>query len=132
MLGALNQSLSSEIVGVGIRGDGCRLGPAPDVLLHTTHPIVSGAMLVGMLLAGTPAFALNPTLDVSQYAHTAWKIRDGFAKGSILSIAQTPDGFSDKRSGGRPVMKIIINLLAEPKSQRETRCKLQAWPEGEL
>ncbi|HEX8892379.1 MAG TPA: two-component regulator propeller domain-containing protein, partial [Terriglobales bacterium] len=32
-------------------------------------------------------------LDVSQYAHTAWKIRDGFAKGSILSIAQTPDGY---------------------------------------
>ena len=45
-----------------------------------------------MLLAGTPAFALNPTLDVGQYAHTAWKIRDGFAKGSILLIAQTPDG----------------------------------------
>jgi signal transduction histidine kinase/ligand-binding sensor domain-containing protein len=50
-------------------------------------------MLVGMLLAGTPAFALNPTLDVSQYAHTAWKIRDGFAEGSILSLAQTPDGY---------------------------------------
>ena len=61
--------------------------------MHTAHPIVSGAILVGMLLAGTPAFALNPTLDVSQYAHTAWKIRDGFAKGSILSIAQTPDGY---------------------------------------
>ena len=38
-------------------------------------------------------FALNPALDVSQYAHTAWKIREGFAKGSILSIAQTPDGY---------------------------------------
>ena len=50
-------------------------------------------MLVGMLLAGAPAFALNPTLDASQYAHTAWKIRDGFAKGTILSIAQTPDGY---------------------------------------
>jgi PAS domain S-box-containing protein len=50
-------------------------------------------MLAGMLMAGTCAFALNPTLDVSQYAHTAWKIRDGFAKGSILSIAQTPDGY---------------------------------------
>src|SRR5262249_3598596 len=34
-----------------------------------------------------------PTLDVSQYAHTAWKIRDGFVKGEILSIAQTPDGY---------------------------------------
>src|SRR5262249_55923844 len=38
-------------------------------------------------------FALNPTLDVSQYAHTSWKIRDGFTKGQITSIAQTPDGY---------------------------------------
>ena len=50
-------------------------------------------MLAGMLIARTCAFALNPALDVSQYAHTSWKIRDGFAKGSILSIAQTPDGY---------------------------------------
>src|SRR3984957_9002112 len=50
-------------------------------------------MLAGVLIARTCAFALNPTLDVSQYAHTAWKIRDGFANGSILSIAQTPDGY---------------------------------------
>lgn len=41
----------------------------------------------------SPAFALNPTLDVSQYAHTSWKIRDGFPKGDISSIAQTPDGY---------------------------------------
>jgi signal transduction histidine kinase/ligand-binding sensor domain-containing protein len=61
--------------------------------LYTAHRIVTGAMLVGMLLTGNCAFALNPTLEVSQYAHTAWKIRDGFAKGSILSIAQTPDGY---------------------------------------
>jgi PAS domain S-box-containing protein len=50
-------------------------------------------MLAGMLIARTCAFALNPALDVSQYAHTAWKIRDGFAKGSIIAIAQTPDGY---------------------------------------
>ncbi len=43
------------------------------------------------LCAGAPA--LDPALDVSQYAHTAWKIRDGFAKSTILSIAQTPDGY---------------------------------------
>jgi ligand-binding sensor domain-containing protein/signal transduction histidine kinase len=36
---------------------------------------------------------LDPALDVSQYAHTAWKIRDGFTKGRIVSIAQTPDGY---------------------------------------
>src|SRR5258706_14741184 len=53
-----------------------------------------GAVLAGMLLAGAScAFALNPALDVSQYAHTAWKIRDGFTKGAINAIAQTPDGY---------------------------------------
>jgi signal transduction histidine kinase/ligand-binding sensor domain-containing protein len=36
---------------------------------------------------------LDPALDVSQYAHTAWKIRDGFPQGIINSIAQTPDGY---------------------------------------
>jgi ligand-binding sensor domain-containing protein/signal transduction histidine kinase len=36
---------------------------------------------------------LNPKLDVSQYAHTSWKIRDGFPKGEVTAIAQTPDGY---------------------------------------
>jgi signal transduction histidine kinase/ligand-binding sensor domain-containing protein len=39
------------------------------------------------------AFALNPALDVSQYGHTAWRIREGFAKGAAWTIAQTPDGY---------------------------------------
>jgi len=50
-------------------------------------------MLAGMLMSATCVFALNPALDVSQYAHTAWRDREGFAKGSIISIAQTPDGY---------------------------------------
>jgi PAS domain S-box-containing protein len=61
--------------------------------LQTVHGKLAGAMLAGMLIARTCAFALNPALDVSQYAHTAWKIRDGFSKGSIIAIAQTPDGY---------------------------------------
>ena len=40
-----------------------------------------------------PALALDPALDASQYAHTSWRIRDGFTKGAITSIAQTPDGY---------------------------------------
>src|SRR5215470_1038790 len=53
------------------------------------------AMIVaGILLACCAcASALDPSLDISQYGHTAWKIRDGFPKGEILSIAQTPDGY---------------------------------------
>src|SRR5271165_5624462 len=40
------------------------------------------------------ASALDPSLDVSQYAHTAWRSRDGFPiKGGITGIAQTPDGY---------------------------------------
>jgi len=39
------------------------------------------------------AHALNPKLDVSQYAHTVWRVRDGFTRGAILAIAQTPDGY---------------------------------------
>ena len=52
------------------------------------------ALLSGILLAwGTGACALDAALDVSQYAHTAWKIRDGFTQGRIFAIAQTPDGY---------------------------------------
>ena len=39
------------------------------------------------------AEALNPSLDISQYGHTAWTIRDGFAPGTAFAMAQTPDGY---------------------------------------
>src|ERR1700686_2684300 len=39
------------------------------------------------------AFALDPSLDINQYAHTAWKIREGFSKGRVTSFTQTPDGY---------------------------------------
>ena len=58
------------------------------------HPIVLRATLSAVILSWCAcAFALNPSLDVSQYAHTAWKASDGFTKGVILAIAQTPDGY---------------------------------------
>ena len=48
----------------------------------------------GILVALCPcSFALNPAVDISQYAHTAWTIRDGFVQGRIAPIAQTPDGY---------------------------------------
>ena len=52
-------------------------------------------MALAWILLAWPSrgYALNPTLDISQYAHTAWKIRDGFSRGAIRSIAQTPDGY---------------------------------------
>lgn len=53
-----------------------------------------GLILTGMLvLCSRDAYALNSDLDVSQYAHTTWRVRDGFTRGAILAIAQTPDGY---------------------------------------
>jgi signal transduction histidine kinase/ligand-binding sensor domain-containing protein len=46
-----------------------------------------------VLVCCTPGFALDPSLDISQYAHTSWRVRDGFASGEINAVAQTPDGY---------------------------------------
>ena len=51
-------------------------------------------MVVGMMLTcWACASALDPSLDISQYAHTAWRVRDGFTQGYVNAIAQTPDGY---------------------------------------
>src|SRR3984957_17264197 len=58
------------------------------------HRQIRAVVALGILLACCRcAFALDPSLDINQYAHTAWKIRDGFARGHIASVAQTPDGY---------------------------------------
>jgi ligand-binding sensor domain-containing protein len=48
--------------------------------------------LASLLWAGS-VLALDPALEASQYGHTAWRIRDGFTRGAVISIAQTPDGY---------------------------------------
>jgi len=52
-----------------------------------------GALVLAFGAFCAPVFALNPSLDINQYAHTAWTIRDGHFKGTVFSIAQTPDGY---------------------------------------
>ena len=46
-----------------------------------------------LLACGDCASALDPSLDLSQYAHTSWKVREGFTSGTIFAMAQTPDGY---------------------------------------
>src|SRR5258708_28560519 len=49
---------------------------------------------LGIFLACCPcASALNPSLDINQYAHNVWKVGDASFKGIINAIAQTPDGY---------------------------------------
>src|SRR4030095_335571 len=67
------------------------LGPSMSI---GRHRIIVGIVLTVLVVICRPsAFALDPALKVSQYAHTAWKIRDGFSTGTIFAIAQTPDGY---------------------------------------
>ena len=52
------------------------------------------AVCLGVLVAGCSCgFALNPSLDISQYAHTAWTVQSGFSLGNIYAFAQAPDGY---------------------------------------
>src|SRR5262249_39053846 len=76
-----------KMSGIGLSGGRVR----HPVALKTTLILTLSACFV--LACCTCALALDPSLDVNQYAHTAWKTRDGFVKGGIQSIAQTPDGY---------------------------------------
>src|SRR5271165_949997 len=62
--------------------------------MPTVRRIILAAIALRVLLGGcTCSFALNPSLDISQYGHTAWTIRDGFSPGTAFAMAQTPDGY---------------------------------------
>src|SRR4030095_2493768 len=56
--------------------------------------VVPGLLLAwALLLSHCSALALSPSRDVSQYAHTAWRVRDGFSLGAVFAMAQAPDGY---------------------------------------
>jgi signal transduction histidine kinase/ligand-binding sensor domain-containing protein len=62
--------------------------------MHMRRALALLAMAaVSLLFASPPLLALNPSLAVSQYAHTAWTVRDGFSLGNVYVMAQTPDGY---------------------------------------
>ena len=60
--------------------------------MHAARTLVTLCLAI-LLGSCSTAFALNPALDISQYAHKAWTIREGFLPGGVGSIAQTPDGY---------------------------------------
>src|SRR5258707_14168449 len=118
------------------------------------RPAFALGALFACLLAWSPsAYALNPALDVSQYAHTAWKIREGFSKGRVTSIAQTPDGYLwlgtefgllrfdgvrnvlwDKPAGEHLPSRYIRNLLTAHDGRLwiGTYKGLASWKDGKL
>src|SRR5712692_9004416 len=46
-----------------------------------------------LAFATRPAYALDPITHISQYGHTAWRVRDGSLGGNTRAIAQTADGY---------------------------------------
>jgi len=49
--------------------------------------------LLAFLFGPCTAVALDPSLELSQYGHTAWTAKDGVSVGAIFAMAQTPDGY---------------------------------------
>jgi signal transduction histidine kinase/ligand-binding sensor domain-containing protein len=46
-----------------------------------------------LLLIRESCLAVDPTKQITQYAHTAWRTQDGFFSGTISAITQTKDGY---------------------------------------
>src|SRR5262249_20692814 len=66
--------------------------PQPVIRMKLVPALIAIGTL-GFLLGSTPALALDRSLEVSQYGHTAWTARDGFSLGAIFAMAQTQDGY---------------------------------------
>ena len=49
--------------------------------------------IISLTLFTISSSALDPNRQISQYAHTAWRISDGFFNGTPQAIAQTADGY---------------------------------------
>jgi signal transduction histidine kinase/ligand-binding sensor domain-containing protein len=70
-----------------------------DMETDSSHPLACARLVLALLcvsaltLCSPLALALDPSLHISQYAHKSWKVRDGFYKGIIHSIAQSADGY---------------------------------------
>jgi len=68
--------------------------PRERLYRRVRHLLALGTVLAGMLVSGfTAALALDPDRRISQYAHTAWRVRDGAFAGAPSAITQTNDGY---------------------------------------
>jgi PAS domain S-box-containing protein len=57
------------------------------------RPLPGLLLASALLVSTTDTLALDPSREVSQYSHTSWTSRDGYALGAVFAITQTPDGY---------------------------------------
>lgn len=56
-------------------------------------PWLTGVALLASASPSSRPLALDPAVRLSQYAHTAWRVRDGLLGSSPYAVAQTRDGY---------------------------------------
>ena len=61
--------------------------------LQPTWLLFIGLVACGAAPPRPSMAALDPAVRISQYAHTAWRVRDGFLIGTPQAVAQTTDGY---------------------------------------
>ena len=57
------------------------------------NKLLSIPLCLLLLLTGESCLAVDPSKQVTQYAHAGWRIQDGFFNGLPTAIAQTTDGY---------------------------------------
>jgi hypothetical protein len=76
------------------RVTGGRLMPCPSKTVRSNRFYRTLLMCgLGIVILRTPLCALNPDRRISQYAHSVWRLQDGFLGSAASGIAQTTDGY---------------------------------------
>ena len=64
---------------------------------HAAYPsralVLSFCWMWLVSVLSVPARALDPNMNVSQFAHAAWLTQDGYFSGPPSVVAQTSDGY---------------------------------------
>lgn len=54
---------------------------------------IAGLVWIVLISGNMTTWALDPSRLISQYAHTAWRVQDGYFAGGANAITQTTDGY---------------------------------------
>ena len=61
--------------------------------MHSAQAKKTAVRAALLLACCSAAAALNPSLEISQYAHNSWNVREGFFRGPVNAVEQTTDGY---------------------------------------
>ena len=71
----------------------CSFNPLRILIKKQHVKALAGLVVFILLLHPAETAALEPSLEVTQYAHTGWTTQGGALRGAVRAITQTPDGY---------------------------------------